>query len=270
MQIMGIKISKDIEESICNKYNNGDGTNELAVLFQLNRATIQRCLIRNNIILRKTSPYKKKYNVKFFDTYNAESCYWAGFILADGCVRSDRDAVEIHLKESDKEHLLKFAKAIGFTGNLVYDKYSKAYSISIAGKWFPAALEKNFSITKQKSLSSIFPDQVPKEYFNHLIRGIFDGDGCITKTTCATINFIGTNELLFKLSYLFFDCGVRLKSKNTYSPLVKTKNEKISHIHFSGKNAGIILDWLYSNSLEGNRLNRKYFKYMNMMKYTNE
>ena len=33
----------------------------------------------------------------FFDTYTPESCYWAGFIAADGYIRDDRDATTIHL-----------------------------------------------------------------------------------------------------------------------------------------------------------------------------
>lgn len=259
---MPIKISKKIEKQICQLYDNGVGTNEISTQLKVHRATVQRILIRNGIKLRKTSPYKKKYNVKYFDKYTPENCYWAGFILADGTIRSDRDAVEIHLQKKDKKHLLKFAEAIGFTGGLIDDKSSKAYTISIAGKWFPDALKKNFSIGCRKSLTSVFPTQVPKKYWTHLIRGYFDGDGCITRPSCPNISFIGTNMLLQFLSELFYGWGIRLKSKNKCAPLIKTPNEIISHISYSGLNALKILNRMYDYSTPAIRLDRKYKRFI--------
>jgi len=259
---MPAKISREIEKQICQLYNNGTGTNEISVQLKIHRATVQRTLIRSGIKLRKTSPYKKKYNVKYFDKYTAENCYWAGFILADGTIRSDRDAVEIHLQKKDKKHLLKFAKAIGFTGDLIYDKSSNAYTISIAGKWFPNALKKNFSIESRKSLTSVFPTQIPQKYWTHLIRGYFDGDGCITRQSCPIISFIGTNMLLRFLSELFYSWGIRLKSKNKYAPLIKTPNELISFISYSGLNALKILNRMYDYSAPNTRLDRKYKRFI--------
>jgi hypothetical protein len=259
---MPAKISNEIELQICSLYDNGAGTNEISVQLGLHRSSVQRVLLRNSIELRKTSPYKKKYNVKYFDKYTPENCYWAGFILADGCIRSDRDAVEIHLQKRDKKHLLKLARAMNFSGDLIYDKSSKAYTLSVAGKWFPKALKKNFDITSKKSLTVAFPTQVPKKYWSHLIRGYFDGDGCITMTTCPTINFIGTNDFLDFLRKLFYGFGVRLKSKNRYSPLIPTDNESISHIHYSGLNAKKILNRLYDFSNENVRLTRKYKRFI--------
>lgn len=264
---MATKIPKDLEENICKLYNDGYGTIEISKNLHIHRATVQKTLIRNNISLRKTSPYIKKYNVHYFDEYTAENCYWAGFILADGCIRSDRDAVEIHLQECDKEHLLKFAKAINFTGKLIYDKYSKAYSISIAGKWFPEALKRNFGITSKKSLKSKFPKQVPVKYWNHLIRGIFDGDGSITTnnskySTIPMINIIGTVNLIKHLRKTFYDWGVKLKSKNNVAPIISCKDSKgIGYIAYSGFNAYKILKKLYQSSSDEIQLARKYNRF---------
>lgn len=265
---MAQKISNEIEQQICQLYGDGSGTNEIAKLFNLNRSTVQKILIRNNLKLRKTSPYKKKYNVHYFDEYNDENCYWAGFILADGCIRTDRDAVEIHLQEGDKDHLLKFAKAISFTGELVYDKYSHAYSISVAGKWFPEALKKNFGIEGRKSLTTMFPKQVPLKYYNSLIRGIFDGDGSISThitqySNIPQMSIVGTLDLVDNIRHIFYDWGVRLKTKaNEIPPIIQCTTTGMGYVALSGKNANLILKKLYENSTDEVRLLRKYNMFM--------
>ncbi len=102
------KIDEKIEKDIIDLYNDGYGTMEISQKCGVHRATVQRVLQRNNIDLRKRTPVH--YDIHFFDEYNENSCYWAGFIAADGYVRSDRAAVTIHLASADYEHLLKLAK----------------------------------------------------------------------------------------------------------------------------------------------------------------
>jgi hypothetical protein len=264
---MATKIPKEIEDKICQLYNDGIGTLEIAKKLNIHRTTVQKSLLRNNVKLRKTSPYKNKYNVHYFDEYTEENCYWAGFILADGCIRSDRDALEIHLQEDDKNHLIKFAKAINFTGSLVRDKSSNAYTISVAGKWFPQNLKSNFSITQRKSLTARFPKQVPNKYWKDLIRGYFDGDGCISYVIQSndrkipTISFVGTKHVLNVFRKHFYQLGIVLKSKNKCAPLIVGESKKCFYIAYSGVNAMKILKYLFSDSDENIRLERKYNRY---------
>jgi hypothetical protein len=267
------KIDPKIEAKIVSLYGDGRGTMQLAEQFSLSRTTIQKALIRNGVELRKTSPYMNKYNVHFFDEYTPESCYWAGFILADGCIRTDRDAVEIKLATRDTAHLVKFAKAIGFTGAIhQYSGGAKGVcSISLSGKWLPKALKKNFSIVSKKSLTISFPSQVPSKYWPDLIRGIFDGDGCITKQSgkrrIPMLEFVGTVKLLSSMQQIFYDLGVRLKSKNTYPPIQSTKgmNKKVGYLSYTGKNSKLIFDWMYNSSSNAVRLSRKYKRYLNFV-----
>lgn len=261
------RISSDIEQQICEAYDSGTGVMRLAKQFVLHRATIQKTLIRNRVKLRKTSPYINTYDVKFFDTYTAETCYWAGFILADGCVRSDRDCVNIHLQSGDREHLVKFAKSIGFAGQVEDDQKGKSCRISVAGKWFPNALRDQFSISSRKSLTSTFPVQVPSKHWAHLIRGIFDGDGSISYVYQADgriipiLSFIGTTALLGFLRKHFHTLGVSLKSRNKYAPIVDHQTEGIGYLSYSGKNAMLILDYLMKESAPSTRLDRKHIRY---------
>lgn len=86
------KTDPKIEREIVDKYSGGIGTLKLSSTYKIHRSTIQAILIRNGIKLRSTSPYYH-YNVNFFSTYTKESCYWGGFVAADGYIRKSRTNV---------------------------------------------------------------------------------------------------------------------------------------------------------------------------------
>lgn len=214
--------------------------------------------------MRKKAP-KYLYNTKFFSSYSPESCYWAGFILTDGCIRKKRRTLSIKVANKDKEILYKFKKSISFLGNVrEYKDYS---SIDISGNWFVDDLNTNFNIINNKTYTTSFCEKIPIEYYSHYIRGILDGDGCITKTSVPSISFVGTKILLNKLSLIFYDLGIRLKSRNKVPPICKS-TEVFGQISYSGKNANKILDWLYTSSIDLIRLDRKYKLYLKL--FTNE
>ena len=136
-------------------------------------------------------------------------------------------------------------------------------SISISGKWFVKDLKNNFNIQNKKSLTCNFPFFIPKQYYSHFLRGFFDGDGCITipKTTkCLLINFTSNYKMLNSIRNLLMKwLNILVKSKNKSIPVMHNKNT--GQLHFSGKNAIKILNWLYQNS-DNLRMERKYKKYI--------
>lgn len=247
------KTSEDIELKIIQLYNDGFGTNEISTVWNVHRATVQRILLRNNIKLRKRSPVK--YNVHFFDNYTIESCYWAGFIAADGTIRSDRDSVEIHLSKEDSSHLDKIAKATNFTGNIRVGE--KDCCISFAGEWFKKSLENNFDLTSRKSMTVFVSDKIPKNMMPHYLRGYFDGDGCISQTNnYLHISFTsGSKRFLNQVIEIIYDLGIKVRNKSE-----KPKIQRYS-IHYFCKNAYYILKFLYESSTDLTRLNRKYLLY---------
>lgn len=45
-----------------------------------------------------------------FDNFNLQTCYWAGFIAADGNIYDRDSRIRLHLGEKDKIQLIEFKK----------------------------------------------------------------------------------------------------------------------------------------------------------------
>lgn len=245
----------EIEKQIVADYLENFGTAELVKKYNLHRTTIQRILKNYNIPLRKRTT-AAKFDIHFFDTYTVESCYWAGFIAADGNISKDRNNVNIHLAISDLSHLQKFARAIKYTGNI--EQHKEDCRISIAGSYYKEALAKKFDLFPQKTKTVSISSKIPQEFLFDYIRGYFDGDGCITQTNeYLHISFTsGSEKILEQLREIFFSNNIVLQSKNKIPPITNG-----SSINYFCKNALNILDLLYMNSTEDIRLDRKYNLY---------
>lgn len=251
------KINPEIEKYIINLYQSGFGTVEISEKYKLHRSTIQRVLRRNNIPLRKVMP-KIFYNVNFFDEFTPESCYWAGFIAADGYIRSDRNCVTVHLSVRDYEHLEKLAYMTGYAGNP--NTNGDSCILSFNGKWFVKALERNFGIKPRKTFDICIPETIPYDMLRFFIRGYFDGDGFITKSGGYVHIGItsGSNEMLEQIGNFFYDNGVVLRNDTGKPPI----QESSKAINYGCTNAIKALDLLYKDSTPVTRLDRKYQLYL--------
>jgi intein-encoded DNA endonuclease-like protein len=245
------------EKNIIEKYNNGHGTCELASEFNCHRSTIQKILKKNKIKLRKGSPRKNKYNVNFFKEYNVFSCYWAGFIAADGHIRYNRKSVDIHLMKSDIEHLKKIQECTLFTGKIETDK--KSCRIVFSGEWFVKDLNDKYNITPRKSKTIMFPNQMPDHFVSHFVRGVVDGDGSISNNK-LTINS-GSKTFLQEIHrHIKMNCALKKRIDSKDIPISQAESG-VYTLYYSEVNSKIILAWLYQDSVENNRLERKFMKY---------
>lgn len=243
---------------IISLYENGNGVMTIAETLGIHRSTVQRSLLRGGVTLRKSTP-RNGYDLRFFENVTKESAYWAGFIAADGYIRSNgRSTLSIKLSLVDYDHLLKFKRAIGFLGE-VHKTDEYAY-IDISGNWITEALRRNFNITSRKTHTLVFPI-LESEFIPHFIRGYFDGDGCISRTTVPSVSFTcASPEFVQTLQTIIFETvEVRLKSKNNVPPV-----QNGVQISYSGKNAGKILRWMYQDSTPDIRLDRKFEKAYSM------
>jgi len=251
------------ELDIINDYKSGVSNGELAIKYNVHRVTIGRILKRNGIKLHKNKSFIL-CNKDFFNTYTNESCYWAGFILADGNIRKKRNSLQIKLATVDKEHLFNFLNSIKCDEYYRVKEYNYEHSyvsLTISLDEFKNNLFKNFEIGPQKTYSAIISEKIPKDKIKHFIRGYLDGDGSITKTTVPSVSFVGTIKVIgYLTNYFKNDLNVELKSKNDVPPINNLKNG-VGAISYSGKNAKKILTELYNDINSNIFLKRKYDKY---------
>lgn len=257
----------DTHKQMIEDYHNGLGTTKIATKYGFHRSTVQAMLIRNGVELRKTSPHRT-YNVHFFSEYTRESCYWAGFILADGYIRSERDAISIKLGIRDDTHLMKFIKCIEYTGEVHYDSDQRYCYVDICGQWFKRDLINRFDITPRKSKTAVISDKIPVELYPDFIRGIIDGDGSITyyktknKTNLA-LSICGTESVLTSIAKFFHDHFSIIMKTDSQLPSIVT-HPGMYTISYGMKNSDKILTRLYSYANELLYLDRKRNRWLEL------
>lgn len=128
-----------------------------------------------------------------FGSYTKKSCYWAGFINADGHIASNdrtlgdskHEYMTISLSAKDINHLRKFNEELT-RENLIKEyetgvKKHKMCSLRVTRKSICHDLTNNFDIMPgKKSLNEIISSKIPKQYLRDFLRGHFDGDGSIS------------------------------------------------------------------------------------------
>jgi hypothetical protein len=125
---------------------------------------------------------------EFFDSIDTEAkAYWLGFITADGCIRTDHgmNSVQVKLMASDANHLEKLKLAVDVQRPLLYAARSgvagPAVTLSLSSRHMVRALVA-LGVTPRKSATAE-PWEGPAALMPHYWRGLFDGDGCISRET---------------------------------------------------------------------------------------
>lgn len=237
------------EQEIIKEYINGKNIPQLAKIYSLGKTTIHRILIRNHIERRTISVAMRNPNIvhNYFNKYDKDTCYWAGFIAADGHISHTQRAyyVGIGLKINDIEHIEKLANKINYNK---IRKNNKSCLLQFASKEMFMDLKNNFNIQERKSLI-LKPCNIPEKFTSHYVRGYFDGDGHILKDY-DVIGFSGTYEML-----RWIKTNIKLNCDVGNPNILKDKN--IFSLRFQGiSQVPKILSWIYKDSKD--KLDRKY------------
>lgn len=224
---------KDVEYISSNK--------QLGKKYGLTRKQVGDLLYRNKVRRSYTNQGRVNFNENFFSKFSELSCYWAGFIAADGCItnNSKRKFLTIALQEKDQIHLENFSKQLESSNLKIIKRFAtcknKKYpysSIILYSKKICEDLEKNFNIVKQKTLKTIYPTKMPEKYSLDFIRGYIDGDGSISiykdkGSLRLSITFVGNlsfvksiaNVIGIKYSISINSKGLATISYNNYNSI---------------------------------------------------
>lgn len=255
------RIDPDIESNILNLYNSGISSEKLAVQFNLSPTTICRVIKRLGGSIKPLEESHRKYTIKsnYFSNIDSDSkAYILGFLFADGSVhyKTNTVKVEVHVKDVDILHniiqeIFVTPPKIG-TDRKVY-KY-----ITITHSKIKQELI-NLGCIPNKTNNISLP-KLPDNLIGSFLRGLYDGDGCISISNRVRVNLTGYSQFLLEIKNL-------LKSLNIASSFSFMKNS--GSLTVSAQEDVIrILNLMYNNSTM--HLNRKYKTYLNAIDYLNK
>ncbi len=188
--------NEDIQALIVNDYMSGLTIKELKEKYyqHVSWGTLKKVLNLNNVVLKRSKPI---FNRNFFTELTPVSAYWAGFMYADGSVtiRGTGATLKLSCSGKDTEHIKKFVSDINLnrevkttTKDVIDGKVAgmpckaKVLTVCRIGslhcKEFIYDLPK-YGIIPRKTYNFKEPE-IPDLMLPHFIRGVIDGDGCIT------------------------------------------------------------------------------------------
>lgn len=183
------------KEWLENKINEVGNLTEIGKICGVSGDTIEYWRRKHNISKHIVKRKKYSVNESFFDIIDTEEkAYWLGFIMADGCIctsnsSSPNNRLSIILNQKDKDHLIKFKKAIDSKapvregtvidkrGFVTYKAEFRVNSLKMCSTLI------SLDVKPRKTGKEIIPSQIPTNLIRHFCRGFFDGDGSIAKSS---------------------------------------------------------------------------------------
>lgn len=204
-------------------------------------------------------PTKKYVDDTCFNTTTNDSCYWAGFLAADGSVDIN-NTISFELK--DKDAVVAFKEFTKSEHEIGEATTKSSYRIRFISSSICKDLLYNFNISVNKTHNMHIPLFADLNNYAAYYRGFFDGDGCFTefftnRPTSTYRVYLTNGSLDFLEETLVF-----LKEKSIIKGgSIAKKANNCWHIQLAVKDSESFLTWIYS--VPGYRLARKYDKYYN-------
>lgn len=268
-----LKISLSDEESIVNQYLEEKNLEKLRSKYKTSVKTIKQILEKHNIY---SGSRKTDLDLTYFKNIDSnEKAYWLGFISADGSLSNNGYKLSFGVKDPDI--LYKFKSAISSGSPVsnfdIYDKrtdkFYNRYSLQICSKEFCQYI-RNHGVDENKSKMFKFPE-ISEKYYSHFIRGLYDGDGSICLKKSNIIKYINFQVNIISSLECVAHIKEYLESINISSNKIFSKHEQNIHYITFGKDAIKFLDWIYKDSTEKTRLDRKYNKFIdNLQEYNTQ
>jgi excisionase family DNA binding protein len=185
-------------------------------------------------------------NEDFFSEQNPQMAYVLGLLVTDGYLTHKSDGREILcLKLIDRDLLEEVRDMMDSTYGIYYcgltDAGNPIYRIEFDRKQLIEDVKK-YGVVHHKTLITIFPKLLEEKYYPDFIRGVLDGDGCVTWRKDKRRNngynveayFLGTTDLLSSIGAVF---GVD-REPESYRKIAKLRFQARSEIK-------MIYDYIY-------------------------
>lgn len=119
---------------------------------------------------------------KFSEPWTEEHSYWLGLLHADGHCTSTGSGICLELKASDRDVVEGFSRFVGLSKGLVFKAPINSYRNS-SGSWTARFTSKKMhkDLTERGIVANNKGVWIPPVGLRDYLRGMFDGNGCISK-----------------------------------------------------------------------------------------
>lgn len=191
------KVLTEHEKEIIDLYLRGYSTTKIARMYNVTDNTIARVLRDNNVTIRSSGNSIGKED--YFNIIDNECrAYFLGLIIADGCIldsnKNKQRALDLTLRNSDIYLLQKFLDEVGSQNRIIRERNRTTSHIRISSDRLCDDLAK-YGVVPRKTFKTYLPI-IADDLMSHLIRGFFDGNGCIYRYEGKNkVVFYGTNRI---------------------------------------------------------------------------
>ena len=168
------ELTKEQELEIIQKRNSGEKRKDIIKEYGISDRHYQNVIIENGGELNKRI-CKYDFNENYFENIDTEDkAYFLGFIVADGSVNEKR----LNISQKEPDVLYSFGKYIKLIDGVRKHTNRNIYHINITSEKLINDL-KVLGIYQNKTMVVKYPN-IPINLEHHFMRGVFDGDGCIS------------------------------------------------------------------------------------------
>lgn len=250
---------KEQENKIIALHRDGFTYDEIATQLNMPPKRIPKVLDKHGEAKRTTlESYRLNYTIDssvFTDFEDAETVYWYGWLLTDGCV-SDKNSISLSLKAEDGYIVEKFRDYMKSTAKINYSNYFhkqlqrnvEQVSFSVMSKDTADKLRLQ-NMEPRKSCKERLPnfDWLDGSQAKVFWRAVMEGDGYVSnfENRNPEISLVGSEELLngFK-KFIIKHCGVnedRELKKRNYG------DQNFRLVSYSGVNALKVMKHLWED-----------------------
>jgi hypothetical protein len=255
-------------DHICDLYKSGVSAKSIGLKYSIDKRRVQKWVKERGELRTKAEACRFTYfSENVMDIINTPTkAYWLGFFYADAYNCDITSTVTIALKGDDEIHINKLADFFGLDRGKVFREITKdgfdVVSIKLYSKHLCEKL-KELGCPRAKSFIIKYPEWLDEKLHSHFIRGMVDGDGSLSQTNKEwKFNLVSTKECLDVICEIFVK-EIKISFIPDYYSQTNN-NTWIISTHGNEKVAKIFT-WLYTDSCEENRLDRKFERYQALL-----